>query len=145
MTHPWKHSSCSMQVKRAAPNYSTVCTAVQSVLTSPVGRRWQQTQAHLLPDPVLGEPEGQSSFPLWVRHLIKPTSLASKPTIARSSQLVSRVSSPAAAATAKSLQSCPSLCDPIDGSPPGSPVPGSLQARTLGGLPFPSPRHESEK
>ena len=38
--------------------------------------------------------------------------------------------SPAAAA-AKSLQSCPTLCDPIDGSPPGSPVPGILQARTL--------------
>ena len=37
----------------------------------------------------------------------------------------------AAAAAAKSLQSCPSLCDPIDSSPPGSPVPGSLQARTL--------------
>ena len=36
------------------------------------------------------------------------------------------------AAAAKSLQSCPALCDPIDGSPPGSPVPGILQARTLG-------------
>ena len=36
-----------------------------------------------------------------------------------------------AAATAKSLQSCPTLCDPIDGSPPASPVPGILQARTL--------------
>ena len=36
-----------------------------------------------------------------------------------------------AAATAKSLQSCPTLCNPIDGSPPGSPVPGILQARTL--------------
>ena len=35
------------------------------------------------------------------------------------------------AATAKSLQSCPTLCDPIDGSPPGSPVPGILQASTL--------------
>ena len=43
----------------------------------------------------------------------------------------------AAAAAAKSLQSCPTLCDPIDGSPPGSSVPGS-------GLPFPSPMHESE-
>ena len=32
---------------------------------------------------------------------------------------------------AKSLQSCPTQCDPIDGSPPGSPVPGILQARTL--------------
>ena len=36
-----------------------------------------------------------------------------------------------AVAAAKSLQSCPTLCDPIDGSPPGSPVPGILQARTL--------------
>ena len=35
------------------------------------------------------------------------------------------------AAAAKSLQSCPTLCDPTDGSPPGSPVPGILQARTL--------------
>ena len=34
------------------------------------------------------------------------------------------------AAAAKSLQSCPTLCDPIDGGPPGSPVPGILQART---------------
>ena len=37
----------------------------------------------------------------------------------------------AAAAAAKWLQSCPTLCDPIDSSPPGSPVPGILQARTL--------------
>ena len=48
-----------------------------------------------------------------------------------------------AAAAAKSLQLCPTLCDPIDGSPPGSPVPGILQARKL--EPFPSPMHESEK
>ena len=38
---------------------------------------------------------------------------------------------PAAAAAAKVLQSCPTLCDPIDGSPPGSPISGILQARTL--------------
>ena len=37
----------------------------------------------------------------------------------------------AAAAAAKPLQSCPTLCDPTDGSPPGSPIPGILQARTL--------------
>ena len=36
-----------------------------------------------------------------------------------------------ATATAKSLQSCPTLCDPRDGSPPGYPIPGILQARTL--------------
>ena len=38
---------------------------------------------------------------------------------------------PSPAATAKSLQSCPSLCDPRDGSPPGSAIPGILQARTI--------------
>ena len=52
--------------------------------------------------------------------------------------------SAAAAAAAKSRQLCPTLCDPIDGSPPGSPIPGILQARTLewpfpSPLPFPSP------
>ena len=46
-----------------------------------------------------------------------------------------------AAAAAKSLQSCPTLCDPIDSSPPGSPVPGILQAKHWSGLPFPSPMH----
>ena len=53
---------------------------------------------------------------------------------ARSSLLAWRIpwtEEPAAAAAAKSLQSCPTLCDPIDGSPPGSPVPGILQARAL--------------
>ena len=50
-----------------------------------------------------------------------------------------------AAAAAKSLQSCLTLCDPTDRSPPGSPVPGILQASILGGLPFPSPIHDSEK
>ena len=49
--------------------------------------------------------------------------------------LVLRIQSPhvtlAAAAATKSLQLCPTLCDPTDGSPPGSPVPGILQARTL--------------
>ena len=51
----------------------------------------------------------------------------------------------AAAAAAKSLQSCPILYDPIDGSPRGSTVPGILQARTMSGLPFPPPKHKSEK
>ena len=41
------------------------------------------------------------------------------------------IGSLAAAAAAKSLQLCPTLCDPIDGSPPGFPVPGILQARIL--------------
>ena len=51
-----------------------------------------------------------------------------------------------AAAAAKSLQSCPALCDPIDGSPPGSLIPGILQARTLEWVAISfSPMHESEK
>ena len=44
---------------------------------------------------------------------------------------VTLLSGMCAAAAAKSLQSCPTLCDPMDGSPPGSTVPGILQARTL--------------
>ena len=50
----------------------------------------------------------------------------------------------AAAAAAKSLQSCPTLCDPIDGSPPGSPIPGILQARTLEWVAISFSMHESE-
>ena len=47
------------------------------------------------------------------------------------SSAIRSLSWPPAAAAAKSLQSCPTLCDPRDGSPPGSPIPGILQARTL--------------
>jgi len=50
-----------------------------------------------------------------------------------------------AAAAAKSLQSCPTLCDPIDGSPPGSPSLGFSRQEHWSGLPFPSPMHENEK
>ena len=50
-----------------------------------------------------------------------------------------------AAAAAKSLQSCPTLCDPIDGSPWGSPTLGFSRQEHWSGLPFPSPVHESEK
>ena len=50
----------------------------------------------------------------------------------------------AAAAAAKSLQSCSTLCDPIDGSPPGIAVPGILQARTLEWVAISSPMHERE-
>ena len=51
----------------------------------------------------------------------------------------------AAAAAAKSLQSCPTLCDPIDGSPPGSPSLGFSRQEYWSGLPFPFPMHEREK
>ena len=59
----------------------------------------------------------------WVSHIARQT-------LSFLSQQGSPITSFAAAA-AKSLQSCSTLCDPIDGSPPGSPVPGILQARTL--------------
>ena len=49
----------------------------------------------------------------------------------RVKELIRCLDNAAAAAAAKLLQSCPTLCDPIDGSPPGSPVPGILQVRTL--------------
>ena len=51
----------------------------------------------------------------------------------------------AVAAAAKSLQSCLTLCDPIDGSPPGSMSLGFSRQEHWSGLPFPSPMHESEK
>ena len=51
--------------------------------------------------------------------------------LAAAAAFIGRTDVEAAAATAKSLQSCPTLCDPIDSSPLGSPVPGILQARTL--------------
>ena len=46
-------------------------------------------------------------------------------------KVMTNLAAAAAAAAAKLLQSCPTLCDPIDGSPPGSAVPGILQARIL--------------
>ena len=55
------------------------------------------------------------------------------------------ISYPAAAAAAKSLQLCLTLCNPIDGSPPGSSVLGFSRQEHWSGLPFPSPMHESEK
>ena len=49
-----------------------------------------------------------------------------------------------AAAATKSYQSCLTLCDPRDGSPPGAPSPGFSRQEHWSGLPFPSPMHESE-
>ena len=59
--------------------------------------------------------------------------------------LQSAIPAAAAAAAAKLLQSCPTLCGPIDGSPPGSAVRGILQARTLEWIAISSSMHESEK
>ena len=70
-------------------------------------------------------------FVLWIS---PPLCFSTSLRATHSSGLYSNWNDPpssAAAAAAKSLQSCPTLCDPIDGSPPGSPIPGILQARTL--------------
>ena len=64
-------------------------------------------------------------------HLILCRPLLFLPSIFPSIRVFSNESAAATAAAAKSLQSCPTLCDPIDGSPLGSPVPGILQARSL--------------
>ena len=70
--------------------------------------------------------------PPGVRNLISGSFPFSKPRLYTWKFLVHVLLNPAAAAAAaKSLQSCPTLCDPIDGSPPGSLIPGILQARTL--------------
>ena len=66
----------------------------------------------------LENPHGQRSLAAIVHEITESDSTAP-------------LSTAAAAAAAKSLQSCPTLCDPIDGGPPGFPVPGILQARTL--------------
>ena len=57
----------------------------------------------------------------------------------------SQLENSAATATAKSLQSCLTVCDPTDGSPSGSPIPGILHQEHWSGLSFPPPMHESEK
>ena len=62
---------------------------------------------------------GQTQAHLGVKAVLKGLLVSSSPIKA------------AAATAAKSLQSCPTRCDPIDSSPPGSPIPGILQARTL--------------
>ena len=72
-----------------------------------------------------------ASVGLWQD--LKPACLEKLPAVA------------AAAAAAKLLQSCPTLCDPIDGSPLGSPIPGMLQARTLEWVAISFSMHESEK
>ena len=68
-------------------------------------------------------PSNLSSVPKFSQTLLKSTD--------KESGISLLVIQNSAAATSKSFQSCPTLCDPIDGSPPGSPIPGILQARTL--------------
>ena len=63
--------------------------------------------------------------------VIYVTVITTTPATSTTTVIRAATTAAAAAAAAKSRQSCPTLCDPRDGSPPGSPVPGILQARTL--------------
>ena len=92
----------------------------------PWSRKWQPTpiflpgRSHEQRSLVGYSPLGLATVQTWLkRHSTSPNSC-----IFRTQILIY-------AAAAKSLQSCPTLCDPMDGSPPGYPVPGILQARTL--------------
>ena len=71
-----------------------------------------------------------------VRKIIQKTEILSVVVAGFFSRLKYISTAAAAAAAAESLQSCPTLCDPIGGSPPGSPVPVILQARTLEWVPI---------
>ena len=76
-------------------------------------------------------PGGGTGHPLWYSCLENPmTEKRGRLQCLRLHRVKHNLSDLAAAA-AKSLQSCPTLCNPIDGSPPGSPIPGILRARTL--------------
>ena len=79
-----------------------------------------------LTDEQLAEPRTKAWPHFWASGLL----LTKSPPLGLKGQTAEKE----AAAAAKSLQSCPTLCDPIDGSPQGSPVPGILQARTLEGV-----------
>ena len=69
--------------------------------------------------------------PLWILCYLLLKNICVSGPVHFKPMLFKGTAAAAAAAAAKSLQSCPTLCDPIEGSPPGSPVPGILQARTL--------------
>ena len=93
-----------------------------------------------------GIPISWRIFQFVVNHTVKGFGIVNKAEVDVFLELSCFFHNPtAAAATAKLLQSCPTLCDPTDGSPPGSPVPGYSRQEHWSGLPFLSPMHESEK
>ena len=87
-------------------------------------------QADYLPAEPQGKPKITGMGSLSVLQRMSPTQESNCGGLLHCRRILYQLSYAAAAAT-KSLQSCPTLCDPRDGSPPGSPVPGILQARTL--------------
>ena len=102
---------------------AVLCCLVSNVLRT--------TVSYILSVLSIVSPEGVkliAAAPSWPNGKSRPTAFNQ---YSCWSCLESKSVSCSAAAAAKSLQLCPTLCDPIDGSPPGPPVPGILQARTL--------------
>ena len=85
-----------------------------------------EISGEITPERMKGWSQSKNNTHLWMCLVIEARSDAVRAVFHRNLECQVH-----AAAAAKSLQSCPTLCDPIDGSPPGSPVPGILQARTL--------------
>ena len=112
------NGDCSHEIKRhlllgkKSYDQSVAAVAAKSLQSCPT-----------LCDPIDGSPPGSAVREVFQARVLEWVA------IAFSRQIYPAAAS--AAAAAKSLQSCPTLCDPIDGSPPGSAVPGILQARTL--------------
>ena len=118
----WKLNLRDRDVWLAWSNSSLFCTwicralAVKQVILSGHFLHWKDFHGHF--------PETADQRPL--SQPCKDTN-----NLNSQKQMILTLWTSAAAAAAKSLQSCPTLCDPRDGSPPGSPIPGILQARTL--------------
>ena len=97
-----------------------------------IKKRWQEYTEEIYKKDLLHDPDNHDGV---ITHL-EPDILECEGKWALGSVTINKASGSdgipvAAAAAAKSLQSWPTLCDPIDGSPPGSAVPGILKARTL--------------
>ena len=131
MVQQWvaKSSSVIIQLSETSPVHS-VCSVTQSCLT--------------LCDRMDCSPPGSSVHGIFQARILEQVDISSSRGSSRprdrarvsgvsciGSGFFTTMPNALAAAAAKSLQLCPTLCDPINGSPPGSPVPGILQARTL--------------
>ena len=110
----------------SAKHYQIFLMEVYCCQTESTEERTQSKSLSGLPkSPLLGRKGREEEAGLGLQSSVKSPSWIQSTTSRRKWRKTT------AAAAAKSLQSCPTLCDPIDGSPPGSPIPGTLQARIL--------------
>ena len=110
-----------------------VCGVVRSLKSAEIDTKIREAFSPTVPLLLVESPEAQRTFDLKLLALEQQTgsALGKEYIKAVYCHLAYLTYMQSAAAAAKSFQLCPTLCDPIDGSPPGSPVPGILQARTL--------------